>query len=275
MNEASPAVNAVLAELSRAVRRDHRRRLQRRKLMRAAAISALVLAALSTAALAAGGAFKTVETVTPVGEVELAHGVTIQAVDSFPEFVGRKTSNGFETRTGDAHWGHFIYHVTGGEAPELGCGHPGHPTNNIYITSRRPLSEQEITALLEPNGSLKPLVEPDGKTDEEAVTPPWITSESDGCPNPGIAGQPGVPNTVPVPDKASVATPTSATTRIIIRRTMTVPLASPAPSQSSPNTPQGAAATPQTGGSGAAPSSSEAAAGGTQSTGATGSAPPS
>jgi len=230
MIETSRAVDAVLAELSLAVRRDHRRRLHRRKLLRMTLLSALALVALSTAALAAGGAFKTVETLTPVGELELPDNVTIQAVDSFPEFVGTKTPNGFVTRAGSERWGRFIYHVTGGEAPELGCGYPGHPTNNIYITSRRALTEQEIRALLEPNGSLKPLVEPDGQTDQEAVTPPWITSTSDGCPNPGVAGQPGTPDSLPRPDKAAVATPTSTTTKILVRKATTVPVATPPPS---------------------------------------------
>jgi hypothetical protein len=168
----------------------------------------LALAALSSPALAAGGAFREVETVTPVGEVELPQNVTIQAVDSFPEFVGRATSNGFTTSSSGPRAGRYIYHVTGGEARDIGCGYAQVPTNNIYITSTRPLSEQEIRALLKPDGEL----------DEHAPRSPWITSTSNGCPNPGIAGQPGTPDGPLVPGKAAVTVPTSTTIQILIRK---------------------------------------------------------
>ncbi len=225
MNESTLPVRAVIAELGEAVRRDHRRRSRRRRALRGGGMSVLAVAGLSTAALAAEGAFREVETVTPVGEVELPQHVTIQAVESFPEFVGRATSNGFVTRSGDARWGHYLYHVTGGEARDLGCGFAGPPTNNIYITSKRPLSEQEILALLEPDGELKPMVGANGQREAGTERPPWITSTSDGCPNPGIAGQPGTPDESPRPGKAAVATPTSKSTHILIRKTTRVPLA--------------------------------------------------
>src|ERR1700688_1839571 len=98
MNHASPAVRAIVAELNKAIRRDHRRRTRCRKALRAGGASVLTLTAVSSAALAAGGVFRQVETVTPVGEVELPQHVTIQAVDSFPEFVGRASTSGFVTR---------------------------------------------------------------------------------------------------------------------------------------------------------------------------------
>jgi hypothetical protein len=227
MNQASPAVEAIVTELVEAVRRDHRRRMRRRKTMRAGGVSVVAAAGLSTAALAAGGAFKEIETVTPVSEVELPQHVTIQAVDSFAEFVGKASPSGFVTKTGNAHWGHYLYHVTGGEARELGCGTATIPTNNIYITSKRPLTEQEILALLEPDGQLKPLVLPGGEANPGTIRPPWITSTSDGCPNPGIAGQPGSSNQTPTADKAAVKTPASTTTKLLIRTRQRVPIGTP------------------------------------------------
>jgi hypothetical protein len=217
MTEVTPAIRALQAELSQAIRRDHARRARRRKAIRTGGLSVLTLTALSSAALAAGGAFRQVETVTPVGEVELSQHVTIQAVDSFPEFVGRASTSGFLTRAAGGRWGKFIYHVTGGEARDIGCGYPQIPTNNIYITSRRPLSEQEITSLLKPDGEL----------DEHAPRPAWVTSTSNGCPNPGLAGQPGQDNGPILPGKAAVATPTSPTTRILIRTRKSVPVIAP------------------------------------------------
>lgn len=155
MTEPTAAISALRAELSQAIRRDYRLRAQRRKALRVGCTIVLALAALSSAALAAGGAFREVETVTPVGEVELPQNVTIQAVDSFPEFVGRATSNGFATSKNGPGAARYIYHVTGGEARDIGCGYPQVPTNNIYITSTRPLSEQEIRSLLSPTANSK------------------------------------------------------------------------------------------------------------------------
>jgi hypothetical protein len=218
MNDTSPAVRCVIDELGRAIRRDHQHR-RRRKAIKLGGLSAVALAGLSTAALAATGAFREVETTTSVPEVQLPQDVTIQAVDSFPEFVGTASPNGFVTRTADAQWGQFFYHVTGGQAPELGCGYPTPPTNNVYITSRRPLSEQEITSLLKPNGETKSVV--------EQRRPAWITSTSDGCANPGIAGQPGTPDEAPAPGKAAVATPASTTTPILVHTKVRVQLGEP------------------------------------------------
>jgi hypothetical protein len=227
MNETSPAVRRVIDELGRAIRRDHQRRRRRHKAIKLGGLSAVALAGLCTAALAAGGVFREVETTTSVAEVQLPENVTIQAVDSFPEFVGTTSPTGFVTRTADAHWGQFFYHVTGGEAPELGCGYSTPPTNNVYITSQRPLSEQEITSLLKPNGETKSVV--------EQRRPPWITSTSDGCANPGIAGQPGAPGEAPAPGKAAVATPTSTTTPILVHTKIKVQL-DEAPTTTSPTT---------------------------------------
>jgi hypothetical protein len=217
MTEVTPAIRALQAELSQAIRRDHARRARRRKALRTGGLSVLTLTAVSSAALAAGGAFRQVETVTPVGEVELPQHVTIQAVDSFPEFVGKASTSGFVTRAAGGRWGRYVYHVTGGEARDIGCGYAQVPTNNVYITSRRPLSEREIRSLLKPDGEL----------DELAPRPAWITSTSAGCPNPGLAGQPGQDNGPILPGKAAVATPTSPTTRILVRTKKTVPAISP------------------------------------------------
>lgn len=217
MSESTPAVRALKTELMQAIRRDHGRRKRRRKALRTAGFGVLALAALSSAALAAGGAFREVETVTPVGEVELPQDVTIQAVDSFPDFVGRASTNGFVTSNGSARYGDYIYHVTGGEAREIGCGFATHPTNNIYITSKRALSEQEITSLLRPDGELE----------GHAKAPAWVTSESNGCPNPGIAGQPGTPNGPLVPGKSAVTVPTSTKTHILIRTRTAMPILAP------------------------------------------------
>jgi hypothetical protein len=238
MTDLSPAIRALKAELSQAIRRDQSRRTRRVKTLRTGGFSALALAGLSSAALAAGGAFREVETVTPVGEVELPQNVTIQAVDSFPEFVGRASTNGFVTSTGNARLGHYIYHVTGGEAREIGCGF-AHPTNNIYITSTRPLSEHEIRSLLRPDGELE----------GHAKAPPWVTGESNGCPNPGIAGQPGTPNGPVLPGKAAVAVPTSTTTHILIRTKTAVPVVPPTSTAATP-TRTSTAATPPTSTSG-------------------------
>lgn len=235
MNEMSPAVQAIVLELSAAVRRDHIRRRRRLRLIRLALLGVLVLAGASTAALAAGGVFHQVETVEPQAEVELPKDVTIQAVDSYPEFVGLKTRSGFQTVNAGPKGAPFIYHVTGGEARELGCGYPQVPTNNIYITSTRELSEQEVEALLLPDGQLKPLTKP----------PPWITSTSDGCPNPGLGGQPATPDEKLEPGKAAVATPASKSTRVLVRHTVTVPGPAPSQGSSTQSPPSSGAPSPQ------------------------------
>ncbi|HEX4467138.1 MAG TPA: hypothetical protein VH025_08110 [Solirubrobacteraceae bacterium] len=238
----STSVESIVTEINAAVRRDHRHRVHRRKLIRVAAISAIGVAALSSAALAATGAFREVETVTPVGEVELPRHVTIQAVESYPEFVGLATSNGFRTSTTGPRGASFIYHVTGGEARDLGCGYAQVPTNNIYVTSTRALSEREIRGLLLPDGELN------GK----AARPSWITSTSNGCPNPGIAGQPGAVDGPLVPGQAAVVTPTSQSTKILVRRKHEVPLTTGGTGTPSPGT---SPPTPEAGSaSGAAPS---------------------
>jgi hypothetical protein len=229
MTDPSPAIRALKAELSQAIRRDYSRRTRRRRALRTGGFSVLALAALSGVALAAGGAFREVETVNPVGEIELPRDVTIQAVDSFPEFVGKATPNGFVTSTSGVRGGRYIYHVTGGEAREIGCGFATHPTNNIYITSTRQLSEHEIGSLLRPDGELEGHAKP----------PPWITSESNGCPNPGIAGQPGTPNGPLLPGKSAVTVPTSTTTHILVRTKTVVPVVPPTNTAPTPPTSTG------------------------------------
>jgi hypothetical protein len=211
MNDISPSLLALKAELGQAIRRDHQRRLRRRKTLRTGALSLLGLAALSGVALAAQ---PLVASGPPVEEVKFARGVSVEAVKSFPEFTGHASSE-FATSSG-SRYGNYIYHVTGGEAREIGCPFPDeHPTNNIYIISKRPLTAAEIKSQLRPDGELEGRARP----------PAGVTYESNGCPNPGVAGQPGTPNSNAPRGKAAVtvapsnrtpgilpgATPTTAT----------------------------------------------------------------
>jgi len=239
MNELSPAVQALKTELSRAIRRDHQRRRRRHKTLRTGALSLLGLGVLSGAALAAaGGPFVASEpSGPPVEEVKLAHGVSIEAVKSFPEFTG-KASDEFVTSHGSGRSRTYIYHVTGGEAREIGCPFPDvHPTNNIYITSTRALTSAEIMSQLRPDGELE----------GHAPKPEGVISESNGCPNPGVAGQPGTANGPVAAGKAAVTVAPSNRTPEILSSTAPTTTnpptttdpsaASPAPTPSTTTTP--------------------------------------
>lgn len=204
MNELSPAVLALKIELGEAIRRDQRRRVRRRKTLGSGALSLFGLVVVSSAALAAVGDAPFAG--PPVEEVQFAHGVSVEAVKSFAEFTG-KSSEEFVTKGRETRYGAYIYHVTGGEATELGCPFPDiHPTNNIYILSKRPLTSEEIESQLKPDGELNGF----------APRLAGVTSESDGCPNPGVAGQPGTPNGPITPGKTGVAVAHSNRTPAIL-----------------------------------------------------------
>jgi hypothetical protein len=205
MTEISPAVLALKAELGQAIRRDHDRRRRRRKTIRTGVLSLLGVAVLSGGALASAGD-------VPLEEVQFARGVSVEAVKSYPEFTGHGNEE-FVTSAGSSRAGTFIYHVTGGEAREIGCGPTDpHPTNNVYIMSTRPLTSAEIKTQLRPDGEL------------EGHSPrlPGVTSESNGCPNPGVAGQPGALHSRSRPGKAAVTVaPSNRTPEILPNETPT------------------------------------------------------
>jgi hypothetical protein len=214
-HQLSPSVQALQAELGRAIRRDEQRRGHRRKTLRTGALSVAGVAVLSGGALAAAGDL-------PVSEIQLPRDVSVEAVKSYPEFVGAASSSGFVTSGGGSN-GSYIYHVTGGSAPELGCGPTDpHPTNNVYITSTRPLSEAEIEGMLKP----------DGEERTEGSRPPGVTSTSDGCPNPGLAGQPGTSGQPAQRGKAAVTVEPSNRTPAILPST--TPAAGNTPAQTPP-----------------------------------------
>lgn len=204
-DQLSPSVRALQAELGRAIRRDEQRRGHRRKALRTGALSVAGVAVLSGGALAAAGDL-------PVSEIQLPRDVSVEAVKSYPEFVGAASSSGFVTSGGGSN-GSYIYHVTGGSAPELGCGPTDpHPTNNVYITSTRPLTEAEIEGMLKP----------DGEERTQGARPAGVTSTSDGCPNPGLAGQPGTPGQPAQRGKAAVTVePANRTPGILPSQTPT------------------------------------------------------
>ncbi len=203
MSDASPDRNAVKAELRQAIRRDHeamkanlahsiRRehpsRLRRRHALRTTALAVAALMVLSGTALAAGEA---------LGVIELGGGVTAVQVSTIPVWNG--TTGTFITGTSEP--GSYSYHLTGGNDPEAQrCPNDPHPTNNIYVTSTRPLAALELKEILDSELShetkhvtiaviLKEIRE--GKVPAKAKPlPSGVTGVSNGCPTPGVAGQP-------------------------------------------------------------------------------------
>lgn len=204
MSEGSTDQQAVKAELRQAIRRDHAamkadlaRRIRRdNRQRRKAAIRTTVLAVaalmiLSGTALAAGEAF---------GVIDLGGDVTAVQASTIPVWNG--TTGTFITGTGEP--GSYIYHLTGGSDPEAqGCPNDPHPTNNIYVTSTRPLAASELKEILDSELShetkhvtvteiMQELKE--GKTPAKAKPlPPGVTGVSNGCPTPGVAGQSEAP----------------------------------------------------------------------------------
>lgn len=240
MSDASPDRQAVKAELRQAIRRDHEamkadlvsmirrdnpRRQRRRKTIRTTALGLAAVMVLSGTALAAGEAF---------GVIELGGEVTAVQVSSIPVWDG--TTGTFIT--GKSEDGSYIYHLTGGSEPYMSCGPTDpDPTNNIYVTSTRPLASAELKEILEaelrhetkprsvvmkemkemkeegklPNGAKwirrgrHPFISGGDNPQGSQKLPAGVTSVSNGCPTPGVAGQPGTPGSSPASGKAGVA----------------------------------------------------------------------
>jgi hypothetical protein len=124
------------------------------------------------------------------GVVQPAQGMTAEAVKSLPEWDG--TSGRFVS--GASPGVPYIYHLTGGEAQALDCGTTDpHPTNNMYVTSTAPLSVRQLEEVQGIYRSKRP-----------SQPPASVTGISNGCPTPGVAGQPGEPNSPPAPRVAAV-----------------------------------------------------------------------
>ncbi|MHB1809048.1 MAG: hypothetical protein ACYCU0_07100 [Solirubrobacteraceae bacterium] len=207
MSEASTDRQAVKAELRQAIRRDHeamkadlarliRRenpgRRRRKPTIRTTALAVAALMGLSGTALAAGEAF---------GVIELGGGVTAAQVSTIPVWNG--TTGTFITGTAEP--GSYIYHLTGGSDLEHACPNDPHPTNNIYVTSTRPLAAIELKEILDSELShetkrvtasevIKEVIE-EGKAPAKAKPlPAGVTGVSQwACPTPGVPGQPETP----------------------------------------------------------------------------------
>lgn len=194
---------AMKANLGHLIRRDNRHR-QRRKVVRTTALGLAAVMVLSGTALAAGEAF---------GVIELGGGVTAVQVSGIPVWNG--TTGTFIT--GKSEHGSYIYHLSGSSDPTLACGPTDpRPTNNIYVTSTRPLAAAELKEVLDSELSHETRPAPvirkemeEGKlpgggklvsggrhptivgspTQATKPLPSGITSVSNGCPTPGVAGQ--------------------------------------------------------------------------------------
>lgn len=131
MTQLSPDVLDLKLELGRAVRSDCARRARRRRTARRRSAALGAAAVLSSAGIAGAAA---------LGVIDLGGGVSSAPVTSFPQWNGQtwKLAAGGATAP-------FVYHLTGGHAAGVGCG-PGdpNPTNNIYITSTRQLTSDEL-----------------------------------------------------------------------------------------------------------------------------------
>jgi hypothetical protein len=209
---------ALKANLSSAIRRDHIRRKRRRKAIRTGALSLGVLLVLSGSALAAGDV---------LGVIELGGGVNAVQVSTLPVWNG--TTGTFITGTSEH--GSYVYHLTGGSNPTSSCGPTDpNPTNDIYVTSTRPLTSAELKEILDretsgrkprsvlmkemeegklPNGAKwlrrgrHPMIG-GGSTAPQKPLPSGVTGVSNGCPTPGVASQPGTPGSPATPGKAGV-----------------------------------------------------------------------
>jgi hypothetical protein len=72
--------------------------------------------------------------------IDLGDGVSSTPVTSFPQWNGQTWS--LAAGGADAP---FVYHLTGGHAAGVGCGAGDpDPTNNLYITSARRLTTDEL-----------------------------------------------------------------------------------------------------------------------------------
>jgi hypothetical protein len=195
---------ALRADLGRAIRRDCSQRKRRRKAIRVSASSLVAILVLSGSALAAGDA---------LGVIELGSGVSAARVPSLPEWNGK---SGTFVTGGTGH--PYIYHLTGGSAPSLGCGPTDpHAANNIYVTSTRPLTQAELKEILDQETSHETTPAESGVTEVRSGRYPefsspaspykWpagVTEVSNGCPTPGVAGQPDGPGSATAAGKARV-----------------------------------------------------------------------
>lgn len=207
MSEDGIEQQAVKAELRRAIRRDHEamkadlaslirrknpgRQRRHKAALRTTAFAVAGVMVLSGTALAAGEAF---------GVIELGGGVTAVEASTIPVWNG--TTGTFVTGTRKS--GTYIYHLTGGSARDMACVNDPHPSNNIYVTSTRPLAATELKEILDSELShetrhvtasevWKEVME-EGKAPAKAKPlPSGVTGVSNGCPTPGVAGQPEAP----------------------------------------------------------------------------------
>lgn len=225
---------AMKANLASAIRRDQKRRVRRRKTIRASVFTCGAILALAGSALAADA----------LGVIELGGGISAVEVSSIPVWNG--TTGTFIT--GKSEHGSYFYHLTGGSDPNLTCGATDpSPTNNIYVTSTRPLAAAELKEILDSELSHETqshatIMKEMQETREEKrplpygakwlrrgrypmiggghepqsthkLVPSGVTSVSNGCPTPGVAGQPGTPGSPAAPGKAGVTVePPGATT---------------------------------------------------------------
>ncbi|MGP0103290.1 MAG: hypothetical protein ACLPUT_16915 [Solirubrobacteraceae bacterium] len=235
---------ALKVELGRAIRRDHSRRKRRRKAIRTSALSLGAVLVLSGSALAAGDALGVIDlgggvSAARVSSVPVWDGSTGTFVTGSSLPVWNEQAGAF---VGGGNGSPYIYHLTGGSDPTLSCG-PTDPeaTNNIYVTSTHPLTSAELTEILDEEVSHETTA---GQTIVKEVTegklpggakwvrtgrhpiigggstpkstrqlfPAGVTGVSNGCPTPGVAGQPGSPGSPAAPGKAGVTvTPSAAT----------------------------------------------------------------
>ncbi|MHB1834344.1 MAG: hypothetical protein ACYCXW_05205 [Solirubrobacteraceae bacterium] len=142
MSELSPRMLALKAELSQAIRRDHRRRQRRVKTARAAALSATALLALSSTALAAGQA---------LGLIELGGGATAARVSRAPSsgpvfvmgFTGCQHGECSSRRP-------YVYRVSGGRITRsfggITCGASASrfTPGVVYVSSSRELDGRQL-----------------------------------------------------------------------------------------------------------------------------------
>jgi hypothetical protein len=129
------------------------------------------------------------------GVTQLSHGVSAEAVKSLPEW--NATSGRFIPSVEPT--APYIYHLVGGEARGFDCGTTDpHPTNNIYVTSTAALSVEQLKELQQTYLAKVP-----------GLLPPSVTSISNGCPTPGVAGQPGTQNSPSAPGAAAVTVDSS------------------------------------------------------------------
>lgn len=147
--ELSGELAALRAQLSEAIRRDHRRSLRRRRSARIGLVAALSALALSASALAAGAA---------IGVIHLGGGVTAQRIAKIPKAKGSagEIVLGY---VGCYHHDcaakpHYVYRVSGGHARRsfggITCGHKASPLRprRVFVTSHVPLDHAQLRGAL-------------------------------------------------------------------------------------------------------------------------------